>query len=477
MLVLLASAWVTHVHAEEADAAAPAVSADAGTPIEAVPPPLAAAPVPPPTAAEPAPPPTAAASPSTPAAPPQLDLETAPRESADVAPPLPASTYFGARGLVLSADTRVALSSTRFSSGDRTAGDAEVAVGADVFLAHGFSLGLELDIARHQFDTDVLSGPSNPGGFGPTDTVTSITTRGGLRLGFALPLDRSLSLFPRLVVGMQHTALRRDGELSTPLAGFASSQVSSTRDGPWLSLYIPLLWHIEPDFFLAFGPSLFHDFASSQGPLAPGGPSTRLAGTFEVGGVLFGPKHTDEPCRDAAHANGFSKRGSVLISGAMQLSGTVEWRSGAGVTHDAIAILPALDWFFSEHVSFGAVVGYTNESDSEFSDNAKIVTRSHAFVVAPRFGFDAVLGRGISVYSQLGLGMYFTGGSTQTRTTGTSSSDFKHMNVQLTSYVLAHPVGHLFLGFGPALAYDLAANGDGDFGMTFAINSIVGAWF
>jgi hypothetical protein len=345
-----------------------------------------------------------------------------------------------------------------------------------VFLAHGFSLGLELDIERHQFDTNAASAPSNAGDFGPTDTVTSIITSGGLRLGFAIPLGRSLSLFPRLVVGMQHTALRREGVLST-LRGLTEEHISSTRDGPWLSLYLPLLWHIEPDFFLAFGPSLFHDFVSSQGPLAPGGPSTRLAGTFEVGGVLFGPKHKDEPCPNASTTNGFSKRGSVLISGAMQLSGAVEWRGGAGVTHDAIAILPGLDWFFSERVSFGAVVGYTNESESEFSENAKIVTRSHAFVVAPRFGFDAVLGRSISVYSQIGLGMYFTGSSTQTRTNGTSSSDFKRMNVQLTSYVLAHPVGHLFLGFGPSLAYDIARDGDGEFGATFAIDSIVGAWF
>lgn len=477
MLVLFASGWAAQAHAEEADAAAPAASADAGTPVEAVPPPMAAAPEPPPTAAELPPPPAAAAPPSTPPPSQQLDLETAPRESADVAPQLPAATHFGARGLVLSANTRLALGSTRFSSSDRTAGDAEVAVGADVFLAHGFSLGLELDIERHQFDTNTSSGPSSAGEFGPTDTVTSIVTRAGLRLGFAIPLGRSLSLFPRLVAGIQHTALRRAGALPTPFTGFTQSTVSSTRDGPWLSLYIPLLWHIEPDFFLAFGPSLFHDFVSDQGPLAAGGPGTRLGGTFEVGGVLFGPKHSDEPSPNASTTNGFSKRGSVLISGAMQLSGAVEWRSGSGVTHDAIAILPALDWFFSERVSFGAVVGYTNESESEFSEDVKIVSRSHAFVVAPRFGFDAVLGRSFSVYSQIGLGMYFTGSSTQTRTTGTSSSDFKHMNVQLTSYVLAHPVGHLFLGCGPSLAYDIARDGDGEFGTTFAINSIVGAWF
>ena len=121
-------------------------------------------------------------------------------------------------------------------------------------------------------------------GYSGTSTTTRTSLGVGPRLGAELPLGRSFSLYPRVVVSYVHVLTE------APISrgdGFSLSRETSTSSGDIvaLSAYVPLLVHVAPHFFIGFGPSFTRDllrtFGSSTGDLG-----TRIGADLEIGGWL-----------------------------------------------------------------------------------------------------------------------------------------------------------------------------------------------
>jgi hypothetical protein len=397
-----------------------------------------------------------------PAPPPQeRDLELAPSHpvAMPARAPAAASPRFGQRGIVISGHSKLALSGTRFLDHADSVSHSEFDLGFDVFFLSGLSIGFEAAIFRQ--DVPDL-GPTDPG-------YLTLSTLAGPRVGFAIPLGPALSLFPKLTFAIHHTRTEqvRLGLRSVP------TPFSTSSDGPLLGLYLPLLLHLTSDAYIGFGPSLYHDFSRARGDAESSRSTTQFAATLEVGGVLFGPAGDPrEVIVDSASR--FSQRGSLVLDGELDVGATFSSSGGEGVTANAVILMPGLDWFFSDRVSFGGTIGYFNQSNSQFTGDNRLVQLSSGVVIGPRFGFDAVLGPSFSVYSRIGLTSIVASAKTETRVAPLREQSTSRLYLQLSSQVLGHFKGHLFAGFGPVLAYDLGSRQE--FTASFGMSSIFGAW-
>jgi hypothetical protein len=150
--------------------------------------------------------------------------------------------------------------------------------------------------------------------------------------------------------------------------------------------------------------------------------------------------------------------------------------ANGGVTENTIAIMPGLDWFFSDRVSFGGTIGYFNQSTSRLFGNQRALGRTSGVVFAPRFGFDAVLGPSFSVYSKVALVSVFGSSKAETRIGPASEESASRLYLQLSSHVLGHFKGHLYAGFGPTLAYDINNHGSQGPTVNFGLSSVFGVW-
>ena len=179
---------------------------------------------------------------------------------------------FGARGQwVFTGDVGGRVAYTKGSS-STVANDTQTTLsltpGADLFVASHISVG----IAALASYAETESSSRTAFGIGP-------------RLGAEIPLGRSFSLYPRVLVSYVHV----ETQVKATLAPYrvVSDPASSTSSGDIFTLtaYVPVLAHVAPHFFLGFGPTFLHElsrtFGNDSGDLA-----TRIGAALEVGGWL-----------------------------------------------------------------------------------------------------------------------------------------------------------------------------------------------
>jgi len=124
-----------------------------------------------------------------------------------------------------------------------------VSPGVDYFLADHFSIGL-----AGTFTSSSSTGVDPSTGL----EVDSSTQSGGpsLRLGLDLPLGEWLSVWARASLGV---GLNAYDEKS------GSSENKYNENVAWVGLYVPLLVHPAPHFFVGLGPSVSRDLDRSVG--------------------------------------------------------------------------------------------------------------------------------------------------------------------------------------------------------------------
>ena len=120
-----------------------------------------------------------------------------PPEPPEPPPPAePVAPRFGAPGeLVITGDSSLGVSSTRYASSDASAFSAAFSPGLDVFVVRGLSLGIDVNLG--------YSSSKGYGAAGQLVSRTSTTLAGGSRLGFNVPLGDVASWYPRVTVGME----------------------------------------------------------------------------------------------------------------------------------------------------------------------------------------------------------------------------------------------------------------------------------
>src|SRR5208282_2385922 len=128
--------------------------------------------------------------------------------------------------------------------------------GLDYFFVRNLSIGF-----------DVAAGYSDDKGYGADgslDETKTTSISGGVRLGVNVPLGDLFSFYPRVTLGLEQTR-QAESVVSGGTDSVATSVGSpaTTKTGPWVNAFAPLLFHATPHFFLGVGPRVEHFFADA----------------------------------------------------------------------------------------------------------------------------------------------------------------------------------------------------------------------
>jgi hypothetical protein len=408
-------------------------------------------------------------------------------------PPDPPAPPFGARGeWVVGGDSSIGLSWTTYDASDARFFSAAFVPGLDWFVAQNVSVGVGLG-GSYSFSEGY-------GADGSLVATYKTTLSVAPRFGYNLPLGASFSLYPRAIVGFEwvHTdeSLVQGASLST--TGSPLGYPSTTQLGPWLAVYVPLVWHLASHAFVGLGPTLSHDFAPVQGGPNVGGEVTHVGASVVVGGWWGGPAVIEAavPPADAGAVDAapipprrFGEKGEFVLTSDFGASVGFTTYAGSPSQSTTASIAPGVDYFVVPHVAVGAAMGFSYSNASGLDPmgappgtptSVLTVTNTHkTFSVAPRLAVEAPLGRWVSLYIRGGFA--FGGGSyEEVSASSRNAYSYSYISVDLFAPLLVHPAQHFFVGFGPSLGHDLVQtineSGASNQSTTIGAGFIVGAW-
>lgn len=363
-------------------------------------------------------------------------------------PPLP----FGAPGeIAISGTSGLGAGYTSYSGSKASSLSFSFGPAVDVFVARNVSIGLSATIAY-----------SDAQGYGADGSLVKTTTTnlsGAARVGYNVPLGASLSLWPRLLLGyewQQENQRAVDGG-TTSVGGNPLGYPTTTYEGLWTELQLPLVLHLAPHAFAGFGPSLFHEFSNPQGGSGGSGERTSVGALLDVGGWFGGRRDAQA---DAASAQvpvqPFGSARDIVISNAVAVQGSWTGYAHTSSSATSIAVTPGLDVFFADDFSIGVTVSgsYSGSTGIDATTGDRITFSRHTYTIAPRFGADIPLGAHVSFWPTLSAGL---GKSDATENEAANSNDQNELYVwlALNAPVLVHPASHFFIGFGPSLSQDV----------------------
>lgn len=410
-----------------------------------------------------------ATAPPSPSAPPP-DVEETPPPDAPLPPPEPTAPgepiaappasgdeavppRFGAAGqVVVMAGFGLELDYTSLLGGAASRFGTSISPGLDVFVVDRLSVGASLYVS-HVIDRaeNTAQGP-----FERKATTVGI----GPRIGYAVPLGRYFSLYPRFTFGFRYVSVDRAGNGASP----------------FISGSAPLLVHPSESFFVGIGPSFFHEI--SMGGAAER--KTQTTASFEtvVGGHWGGkPDPTDReaaPLPDPTKRYRFGERKDVLLGGDFYLGATYDSTTAAGISNGSVVISPSLDYFIVDHVSIGAGGGFDyswTSFPSPFSPRvgSGSTTGVHGLV---RVGVQASLTTRLSLYPRASFRV--------SHATSEASGELTTLRLALDVPLVFHVAPHFYIGCGPFIGRDVArvVNGLSSEALTTTggLTTMLGGW-
>jgi hypothetical protein len=361
----------------------------------------------------------------------------------DVAPP------FGAPGEVaISGATSIGAGYARYSGDQTSSASLWFEPSVDVFVVPNLSLGASISLGygdQHGYGAD-----------GSLIETTTTTLSAALRIGYNVPIAPVLSFWPRALVGydwdrQDQTANEGSISVTNPLGA-----ATSTFDGAWGELLLPLTLHPSPHLFASFGPSIVRDFSAPQGGNG-NGERTQLGAWLDVGGWFGGRPANDRDDPQLAPAPRFGARHDFVITNAIVLNGFSTSYSGITSSNKSVRIEPGLDFFVAEHVSVGLAVAvdYWNDTGIDPTTGAAVSSLLHAYSVAPRAGYDFPIAAHVSFWPELFVGVGKSSGG-ESENTSSNPNDEVYVWIGLSAPVLVHLASHFFVGLGPDVTQDLS---------------------
>ncbi len=374
---------------------------------------------------------------------------------------------FGARGqFVLGSAARAGISHRAYENSN----DLHFSFGASPWLEWFFVKDLSVGVSggfNWSHDRDYSVG----------DLVRT-SWSAALRFGWNHAIGRWVSLYPRLVVGIES-----DHDEYASFRGYLPVvDANVTQVGAWAELLLPLLVHVRPHFFLGGGPSVIHHFAT----LVEGNAvmQTTVAATALLGGTWGGELPADdEPelianTREAPRPRvplGVKKQ--IVFSGDVGVGGAWSTVLGPHTQSERFAadFNPGLDYFVANHVSLGVVGNVHYDSTSRFD-----LSQTAGFGLAATCGVSVWLADWLQWYVRASLG---GGWARVWNTVNGFPNAYSWLTLTAGIYApLVIPIQeHFFFGFGPRLSQDLIAirGGDSQYqlrGTTVGANTVLGGW-
>jgi hypothetical protein len=364
--------------------------------------------------------------------------------------PEPASAAFGAPGqVVLRGDASASAFSSEFSGSQASQFSLSFTPSFDVFVVRHVSVGLGASLSY-----------TNAQGYGADNSLVQTRTNSvsvGPRLGVDIPLGRTFSLWPEVTLAVE--SVHRDEKVlsgsSASIAGSPIAAPSTTLVGPSIDVFVPLLVHPGPHFFIGFGPEVFHEFGKAQGQTDVGGQRTTVGAGLEVGGYFGGRPGPADEQRPRPASKSFGEANELVITNEEVLAGHSTTYAGTGASNTYFSATLGVDYFIASYVSFGGFLtgSYTNAVGFEPS-GAEVTYTSESFGGGPRLGVNVPLGRWVSIYPRVALGF---GPSSSDEKSGQSENGPSSIAVWMAASMplLVHPAPHVFAGFGPTFNHDL----------------------
>lgn len=435
----------------------------------------ATAPDPPPTDIEgpPRPPPDAPL-------PPEPPDEMTPRPTEAPVEPEPelVQPRFGAPGVVvLSGDTSFNFGFATYS-GESEAKRAYVSFqpGFDVFVVRNFSVGASISV-QHTF----ARGYAETGLFDYFYTSLAV----GPRFGYAIPLGRWLSLYPRVNLSVAYT--------SSVSKGVSLDYVPTVLNGstvdPYLFVFVPLLFHPTSSFFVGAGPSFYQDFGGKRGNIDLDEQSSinfrMIVGGYFGGTPIPHDRATLPPLRREPKRYHFGEQGDLLLGADLAFGGGTSRYAQTKRAVSSFLVSPAFDYFVGDHFSVGLGAGIGTSKvvvDSPAGGGVTdTLSTSTTFAVNARLGVQAYLAPRLSLYPRASLRISYEGSKARSVA---SAPEVQREDTTLTAELflplVIHPVPHFHIGFGPFIARELSRYQTGDStevrGTYVGASTMVGGW-
>jgi hypothetical protein len=385
------------------------------------------------------------------------------------------SPRFGAQGQLALVGAYASVFSTQWGSSSASSFSASFGPSVNWFPIDDLSLGVDLEL-------DYSDGKGYAADGSLVESKTTLVS-GGPRLGYNLQLGRSVSFWPLLTVGVHFRHQTQQAVSgSSVAAGSATGSLDTTQNGPWATLWLPLLFHPAPHFFVGFGPRLYHDFAAERGGSGVGAELTTLGAGVGVGG-WWGGRPREEPPSDAAFSGGTERRfgdpGNLVLTSEVGLGGGYSWYAATDSSAWSATVEPGLDYFAADHLSIGVVVTYTYSSAVGVGPTGTSVRADHGvYGIGGRLGVDLPLSPLFSVYPRA---LLTVGSDSWDERAGSSQNALTDTFIaaHISAPLLLHAAPHFFVGAGPQLTHDLSRtfqSGASNLGTTIGGSLLLGGW-
>lgn len=319
-----------------------------------------------------------------------------------------------------------------------------------------------------------------PGGALVDETYTSFGA--APRIGYAIALDRWVSLYPRVAFGVVHV----EGKTSLAPTSFTGvypqgfNAASGEKTLPYVYVIAPLLIHPSSSFFVGAGPSIYAELGSGRTPEALNqrtevGFDTVVGGHW--GGAPVPPERAGYPLSTSKKPKRyrFGERNDLLIGGDFSLGVSSTSYAEAKTTYNNVSLSPAFDYFVEDHVSLGMGVGFDHSKGISGSGTAsRAFSTSNGAHVFARIGVQATLADRLSLYPRAFFRFNYTDVSAE------RSYTLSSLRVGLDLPFVFHAAPHFYIGCGPFVGHDVARYEDGtssDVRSTSGgVSSMIGGW-
>jgi len=204
---------------------------------------------------------------------------------------------------------------------------------------------------------------------------------------------------------------------------------------------------------------------------------------------VVGPSGSDAPTAPAEPRVAFGRKGQwVLLGSSNQLSLLRRTFSNSSAMYSDFSAELGIDSFVAKNVSIGFDLSAGLHDDQGYDITILRKSSSTSIAAGARFGFNLPLGQAASWWPRLTLGLE----SSHVETTDLSSSigaplappsSASSVGPWLNLYapLLAHPVPHFVIGFGPRFAHTFAETRGGPYdgaqSTTISADFVIGGWW
>jgi hypothetical protein len=376
--------------------------------------------------------------------------------------PDPSATPFGSPGqFVVTGGSDVGVSSTSYGASQAKYFAAIFSPALQYFIVRDVSVGLDMGLSY-----------SDEKGYGADGSLveTKITSiYAGPRVGVNIRVGPVVSFYPTFSLGLEWRKQNEQDKqdqftgFSLSITGSAvgyPSNPSSSQLGPYVDLYLPLLFHPTSHFFMGIGPSFYHDFGTVSGGPSVGGQKTTINAGFVVGGY-WGEQHTGESSTGVSSLDEnqpvFGQKGEWVLTNELAASVSSTRYAGIGSSATGTNVYGGFDYFVTKGIAIGGGLwtSYQKTTGTDAPSGSQVASSAVSGGLFARSGLNVPIASWISWYPRFTMA---TGVRNDTETLAQSQNSPTEIIVSVACFapLLVHPAQHFFVGFGPSISHDLS---------------------